>query len=640
LAFDREDTLKKAEKLLRQGRLDGAIAEYLRVVEDQPRDWNTANTLGDLYVRAGQSEKAVAQYARVAEHLVSDGFYPKAAALYKKILKIAPDDEPAQLQLADLSARQGLLADAKSYLTTVGNRRRARGDARGAAEIVVRLGTLDPADFDARLAAARVVEESGDTDGAASRYRQLYDDLLEKGREPEALNALGHAVRLNPADRDGRAILARGALAAGDIDTARRYLDRDTAGDDPTLLVALVDIELRSDHLDAARELLPKLLAINRDLRHDIVELGWALGESNPSAAFVCVDAAVDSSLAVPDFDDAAGILQEFATRLPGQIPALLKLVEVCVDGGLEATMYEAQAQLADAYLSAGQAAEARVIAEDLVAREPWEQAHIERFRRALVMLRVPEPDSVIAERLSGHSPFMATDPFSDAMPPDTQLFETAPPEPEIAEPEPEAAPPQSFEAPPLHEEMHEPVEALPTRPRGAMEIDLTSALGELEGASATPVPAPPAPRGNLDEVFRDFRNEVSRQGGADRSAQHLTLGRTYLEMGMFDEAVKSLKTAARSPRQRFEAGVLLGRLYQERGDMTHAIEWLERAAEVPAPDAEEGRALLYDLGCMLETVGECARALAVFLELQADAGEYRDVAARADRLARVQTGG
>ena len=70
--------------------------------------------------------------------------------------------------------------------------------------------------------------------------------------------------------------------------------------------------------------------------------------------------------------------------------------------------MYEAQELLTDAYLAAGQAAEARVIAEDLVAREPWERAHIDRFRRALVMLRVSDPDSVIAERLSGQAPFMA----------------------------------------------------------------------------------------------------------------------------------------------------------------------------------------------------------------------------------------
>src|SRR5262245_17376669 len=80
LAFDREDTLKKAEKLLRQGRLDAAVAEYARVVEEQPRDWNTLNTLGDLYARAGQTDKAAAAYMRIADHLFHEGFYPRAAA--------------------------------------------------------------------------------------------------------------------------------------------------------------------------------------------------------------------------------------------------------------------------------------------------------------------------------------------------------------------------------------------------------------------------------------------------------------------------------------------------------------------------------------------------------------------------------
>ena len=46
------------------------------------------------------------------------------------------------------------------------------------------------------------------------------------------------------------------------------------------------------------------------------------------------------------------------------------------------------------------------------------------------------------------------------------------------------------------------------------------------------------------------------------------------------------------------------------------------------------------DLGVLLDQTGENARALAVFLELQADAGDYRDVPARIDRLARVQSGG
>jgi len=87
-----------------------------------------------------------------------------------------------------------------------------------------------------------------------------------------------------------------------------------------------------------------------------------------------------------------------------------MRLVEICVDGGLEATMHAAQAQLCDAYIEAGAAEEARFLAEDLVAREPWERGNLERFRRALELLGEPDPDAVIARRLSGESPFTSTD--------------------------------------------------------------------------------------------------------------------------------------------------------------------------------------------------------------------------------------
>jgi Flp pilus assembly protein TadD len=96
VAIDRPAILRNAEKLLRQGKLDQAATEYLRIVDDQPSDWNTANLLGDLYVRARQVDKAVAQFVRIADHLRAEGFLPKAAAVYKKILKLKPDHEHAQ----------------------------------------------------------------------------------------------------------------------------------------------------------------------------------------------------------------------------------------------------------------------------------------------------------------------------------------------------------------------------------------------------------------------------------------------------------------------------------------------------------------------------------------------------------------
>jgi tetratricopeptide (TPR) repeat protein len=639
LALDREDTLKKAEKLLRQGRLELAIAEYVRVVEDQPRDWATANTLGDMYVRAGQTQKAAAQYARIADHFMREGFYPKAGALYKKILKITPEDEASQVKLAELSTKQGLLADAKAYWNAIAARRRARGDMQGAAEVVLRLGELDPADFDARFAAARTLVEMRDEKTAAVRFRELYADLLEKGRVGEAIAALRQAVALNPSDTEGRVTLARTLIAAGDYNAARQYLDRETAGTDPALLTALLDMELRSGELEQARELVTQLLAIDASLRDKVVELAWTLG-GNPDAAFVCIDAASTASAAASDFGEAASLLQEFVTRVPGQIPALLKLIEICVDGGLENTMYDAQAQLADAYLTSGQAAEARVISEDLVAREPWERAHIERFRRALVLLQVSDPDTVIAERLSGQAPFTAHDPFADL-----GTMPVTDPEPVVAcpvivTPDPALEPPASAppDSVPPSADTQPPADTGAKRP-GSVEIDLTSVLGDLHGGSRTP--EAPVPReDNLEAVFKEFRADAVRHSAPDQSAQHMTLARTYLEMGMEDEAMTALQAASRSPRQRFEAASILGRLYQKRGDATRAVEWLERACEAPAPTAEEGHSLLYDLGALLEGIGETARALAVFLELQADVGEYRDVAARVDHLARVQTGG
>ena len=183
-------------------------------------------------------------------------------------------------------------------------------------------------------------------------------------------------------------------------------------------------------------------------------------------------------------------------------------------------------------------------------------------------------------------------------------------------------------------------------------DIDLTDVLAELQGmtsASArkkTPPlrpgsgQAPPPPAATLDEAFQDFRSGVSKQTGTHQAGEQLTLAKTYLEMGMADEAIAALTEASRVPTHRFEAASMLGRLYQQRTDPAQAVEWLELASEAPAPSAVEAHALLYELGLILELLGETARALAVLLELQADAGEYRDVAARVERLARVHAGG
>src|SRR4029453_299573 len=142
----------------------------------------------------------------------------------------------------------------------------------------------------------------------------------------------------------------------------------------------------------------------------EAMALGKRLADESPETGFPCLDAVADAALEQKDYATAATALKEFVARSPHHIVALMRLVEVCVDGGLEESMHDAQAQLADAYLASERWLEARIISEDLVAREPWNSENIDRFRRALTELGESDPDTIIAERLSGESPFLATD--------------------------------------------------------------------------------------------------------------------------------------------------------------------------------------------------------------------------------------
>ena len=717
MPFDREGTLKKAEKLLRQGKLDQAIAEYRAVIEDLPSDWNTANALGDLYVRAGQTDKAVVEYNKIAEHLGGEGFLPKAAALYKKILKIKPDEEKALWHLGHISARQGLLLDARSYFNTLADRRRARGDVRGEAEVRIRLGDLDGADLDSRIAGARARVDLGDTKTAVDRLKQAAADLQEKGKDADALRLLTEAAQFNPEDLDLRLLLMQAYMARGDFEAACQFattaadlrsvaealfqlgredeglnvlanaadadpadlsirvdlvnrlvkrgnlagarvvLTPEVAGSDPSLLWILAEMELRDGRVEEGTALLQRVLAEDPSRRDGLVILGCSVAEVNPDAGYECIELAARTAMAADEWGSAAAALNEFVSRVPNHIPALMRLVEVCVDGGLEATMYSAQAQLADAYLTAGAGVEARVIAEDLVAREPWDRLNIDRFRRALTMLGETDVDGIIADRLSGQTPFTSTDFLWPAEPAATEIMPTPIADPVIVPP---ATPPQvqpEAVIPDPVVEVRPPVPPPPAAPRGpdpdafaidldsiladtskpeSAEVDLSDVLHDLRKEPAGAGPAAPAPP--IESVFKGLRDEATHDSSPETAEQHFKLAGTYMDMGMLDEAMKALEVAARSPRHRFRAGAMLGKTYLDAGDRANAIEWFGRAVEASAPSPMAHHALLYDLALLLEANGESARALAVFLELQAEAGEYRDVSSRLEQL-KVQMG-
>ena len=724
MPIDRAATLRNAEKLIRQGKLPDAIAEYVRLVDDQPGDWNLANSLGDLYARAGQLDKAIAQYGQIADSLNDEGAGAKAAALYKKILKLRPDHEHTLVQLSEILGSQQRYADARFHLTALIELRKAKGDVRGALQAKIQIGSLDPDDFEARLGAASARIEMGDKAGALSDLKEIAVALSAKGRGPEAIEVLREAATLNPEDDEIReklldvyfaagdfakarecattieqfrmlaaaleaagnadealetlrqaaiqnpgdtelsAQIARAFIAKGDITTAAEFLTAETAGDDPELLMTVADILLRGEKFEEGLAIVRRLLEEDSSRREQIALLGWNVAEKAPDAGFLVVELSADAAVNEADWPGAAAVLQEFVTRVPNHIPALMRLVEICVDGGLESTMYSAQGQLADAYIEAGSATEARFIAEDLVAREPWEKSNIERFRRTLVLLGEPDPDGLIASRLSGESPFMSTDLSGGS------LFDELPPEPV-----PELDQEQMAELLSAAAIADEPVKREPLKPiprkvgedhhfaMSANAIDLDSILGDFEAMQPPPQDVPeevdlsgtisrikkpgapgaaeaPEESADLDSVFGNMRTQqAGKRTGFEDAEKEYKRGLALRKAGDIEGCIAAFEKAAHAPKLRFGTSWLLARMYRERNMLPKSIEWLERASQATAPNADESHQLLFELAEGLEKAGEVARALAVCMELQTDAGSYRDVDERVDRLTKVQAG-
>jgi tetratricopeptide (TPR) repeat protein len=647
VAIDREATLKQADKLVRQGKLDGAIAEYVRLIDEYPTDWNAINALGDLYLKAGNSDKALEQYIRIADHQFSEGFFPKAAALYKKALKLQAGHEHILLQLASVGERQGKFVDAKQYLKQVAKQREDRGEPRAAAECILRLGSMPEADVESRIAGAHAAQQIGDGFRAVELLKQAAQTLEKEKKRHEALQLLAEAADIDPFDTELRIRLAREFLSAGHLKQARVYLNFETAGDDVELLMALAMLEFADGREEDARVAVGRVLALAPDREPDIVKLADdLLAKARIESAYACVDAITDAALLQGDAAAAAAALQKFVTASPYQ-PAVAKLAH---------------------------------IAEDLVRNDPASDAHADLLRQAFTLSGIPDADAAVTRVRAGqsaiesaHAPSIEAPSSDDLSPAATEAHVDTPEElPEVdvfvyPENETPRAPQIDIEDIPMmppSTSMEVPDPPLADEVGTVMlemaEIDLSTALTALMSsapapplsapATTAPVEAPPAapliteppavidePTPDIEDVFAQMRAKTAREQQASAALKHYEEGLQFVEQGLDKEAITALEAAARVPMLRFKAAARLGRLLIDRGDLNEGVEWLERAAEAPAPSPEEGYDLLYELAGALEAQGESARALAILIELEAEANGYRDVSTRIMYLSRVQ---
>ena len=116
MAVDKNKIIAEATKLVQKGAYDKAIAQYQRILAEDPKEVRSLLKVAELYQKKGDDKPAAQAFERVAETYAEQGFFLKAVAVYKQVVKIDPDDVRVNERLAGLYQQLGLMSDAMGQL--------------------------------------------------------------------------------------------------------------------------------------------------------------------------------------------------------------------------------------------------------------------------------------------------------------------------------------------------------------------------------------------------------------------------------------------------------------------------------------------------------------------------------------------
>lgn len=144
MAIDRIKVAEAAQKFSLKGQYAKAIAELQKIVAEDNNDVRTLQRIAELYLKANNPGDAVRTYAEVALIYEAGGFFAKAVAVYRQVLKLSPDETEAKIRLANLYYQTGMLSDALLLFDQVSQAYLQAGDPASYITILTRMVELDP----------------------------------------------------------------------------------------------------------------------------------------------------------------------------------------------------------------------------------------------------------------------------------------------------------------------------------------------------------------------------------------------------------------------------------------------------------------------------------------------------------------
>jgi tetratricopeptide (TPR) repeat protein len=383
MSLNKSKVLRTAEKYVLQGKIPAAIDEYRKVVDADPSDLTTINTLGDLYVRAGRIQDAISNFSRIADSYREGGFTLKAIAMLKKISKLDPTNIETAMKLANLYSQQGLLVEARQQYLQVADAYARAGQTRKALEAYQKIADLDPSNTSVRMKLAEIYSREKMNEQAHEAFLMAGAEFLRKGDVELALNANLKAIVINPDSRQALTAIATIYTEQGQIDRAINILceafERNPG--DIELLTILGRTYLSAGMMDDAERTFLSLVELDKNRYHYLLEVGrrfLQIGDLDRAAEQI--DGCMEVLIAKREEDKAIDFLRRVLDRDMNHIGALKRLSQIFnrirEDHNLIATLNS----LVEAAMKKGNEEEAIAALKELTRIEPDENLHLQRL--------------------------------------------------------------------------------------------------------------------------------------------------------------------------------------------------------------------------------------------------------------------
>jgi tetratricopeptide (TPR) repeat protein len=396
MAYNKSKSVEAAQKLLNQGKVPQAISEYQQILKFEPRDQVTLMTVGELYIRQGETFQAIEYFERLAQIFVGDGFLTKAIAVYKRIAKLAPEEIRPLEKLADLYVQQGVMSEARPLFLQLAEIHLKNNRQPEAVGLLKKLLLAEPDNLRIQVRLADLYQAMGQSREALDTYIAAAQRAIARGDHAECEKLADKALKIEPHNLDALTVKARSASAQGNTAAAAGFLeqvpDLEKGGEQTELLL---DLYLKSAKWEPATALAMRVFEADEKNFGPMQKLIEALLESGQTEkAMAILEKSRIPMIDAGEHEIVGRLLNDLAARMPGRIEPLEWLVDSYGRTSDSFRLPDALANLGDAMVAAKQYDRAKEVLERLVDREPESESAKRKLNDLLRKMGLLAPDT------------------------------------------------------------------------------------------------------------------------------------------------------------------------------------------------------------------------------------------------------